>query len=135
MEPLTILYIVLGVSALVFSVGIVVVLRGILKNLTHLTQRLDETLRQVEMTAEDLRKTNSVVRDILSNVDRASSNFAQLTDGVRHFRGVLDASSKVVDRSVMPTLIGLAGGLAGLKAAISTITNRVSGNSGKEKRK
>ena len=129
MDFLPVLYIVLAVSALVFAVGVVITLRGIGKNVAHLTQRLDEALRQLEMTAEDLRKTNSIFRGIVINIDHASSNFAHITDGVRRFRGVVDAATKVVDCSIFPTLIGLAGLFAGIKAAVSSIAQRISGNS------
>ncbi|MCL2103037.1 MAG: hypothetical protein FWH25_03265 [Syntrophorhabdaceae bacterium] len=132
MDPLSFLYFVLAVSALVFSIGVAIALLGIQKSLERLTNRLDETFKQVEITMEDVRKTNTVLLGIASNVDHAAANFAHLTDGVRHLRGTVDIASKVVHQSVSPLLIGLAGGLAGLKAAVSHIAQRISGNSGKE---
>ena len=129
MELLTFLYIALAVSALVFAVGVVVTLRGIGKNVAHLTMRLDESLRQLEMTAEDLRKTNSIFRGIVSNVDHATANFANFTDGIRNLRKAVDVTTKVVDGSILPTLIGLAGVFAGIKAVVSNIAQRFSGNS------
>lgn len=129
---LSVLYAALAVSVLVLAVAVAVTLYELTKSVKRLTDRLDETLRQVEITAEDLRKTNAAVRGVISNVDYAAANFALLTDGIKHFRGAVDVATKVIDRSVSPALIGFAGGLAGLKTAFSHITQRISGNSGKE---
>ena len=128
MDTLSILYIVLIISVLAVAVAVVVMLQEVVKSAKRLTNRLDETLRQVEITAEDLRKTNFAVRGVISNVDYAAANFAYLTDGVKHFRGAVDVATKVIDRSVSPALIGFAGGLAGLKTAFSHIAQRISRN-------
>jgi len=128
LEPLSVLYVALAVSVLVLAAAVAAALYEGIKSLKRLTNRLDETLRQVEITAEDLRKTNSAVRGVISNVDYAAANVAHLTDGVKHLRGAVDVATKVIDRSVSPALIGFAGGLAGLKAAFSHVTQRISGN-------
>ena len=87
------------------------------------------------MTTEDLRKTNTAVRGVVSGVDYAVSNVAHFTDGIRNLRGPVDVAAKVFDHSVSPALIGFAGGIAGIKAAASYIVHRISGNSGKEERR
>jgi len=123
------LYVALAISVFVLAIAVTVMLYEVVKSVKRLTDRLDETLRQLEITAEDFRKTNSAVRGVVANVDYAAANFAHLTDGVKHLRGAVDVATKVIDRSVSPALIGFAGGLAGLKAVFSSIAQRISGNS------
>ena len=132
MNPLSVLYVVLAISVIVLAVAVVIALQEIIKSLKLLTHRLDETLRQVEITAEELRKTNSAIQGVISNVDHATANLACLTDGAKHFRGVVNVATKMIDRSVSPTLIGFASGLAGFKAVISHIVQRIAGYSRKE---
>jgi hypothetical protein len=129
------LYIALAISALVFSIGIVVALLGIKKSVAQLTERLNDTLRQVEMTTEDLRQTNVAARAVVTNLNYAVSNVAHFTDGIRNLRAPVDVATKVFDHSVSPALIGFAGGIAGIKAAASYIVHRFTGNSGKEERR
>lgn len=131
MDPLSIMYIALAVSALIFAIGVSYALLGIRRSVEQLTQRLDETLRQVEMTAEDLRKTNTSVREIVSGVDLAVSNVAHFTEGIRALRGTVDVMTKVLDHSVGPALVGFSGGIAGIKAAASHILHRFAGKEGK----
>ncbi len=130
MDPLSILYIALAVSALVLSIGITYTLLGIRRNAEQLTQRLDETLRQVEMTAEDLGKTVIAVREVVSGVVKAVANVIHFTEGFRALRGPLDVAAKVLDHSVSPALVGLSGGLAGIRAAASHILHRFAGKEG-----
>ncbi len=127
MDPLSILYIALAVSALVLAGGVPFALLGIRRNVEQLTQRLDETLRQVEMTTEDLRKTNTAVRGVVEGLDHAVSNVAHFTEGIRALRGPVDVAVKVLDHSVSPALMGFAGGIAGIKAAASHIFQRFTG--------
>lgn len=127
MDPLSILYIALALAALILAVVISIALLGIRRNMEQLTRRLDESLRQFEMTTEDLRKTNAAVRDVVSGLDRAVSNVTHFTEGVRSLRGPVDIALKVLDHSVSPALVGFAGGLAGIKAAASHIFHRVVG--------
>jgi hypothetical protein len=129
---LSVLYVALSFAAVVVAVAIAVALLGIRRNMSQITQRLDETLRQLEMSSEDLRKTNAAVREVVSGVDRAVGNVAHLTEGIRALRGPVDVVSKILDLSVSPTLINLAGGLAGVKAAASHIFHR---GGGKEEKK
>jgi len=127
LDPLSILYIALAVAVLIVGIAIAVALLGVRRNVAQLTQRLDETLRQFEMSSEDLRKTNAAVREVVNDVDRAVGNVAHFTDGVRALRQPLDVVSKILELSVSPTLINLAGGLAGVRAAASHIIHRGAG--------
>jgi len=127
LDSLSILYISLSVSVLGFVIVLSVVLLGIRKSVDQITRRLDETLRQVEMTAEDLRKTNASTREVISGLDRAVSNVTHFTEGIRALRGPVDVAIKVLDQSVSPALIGFAGGLAGIRAAASHLLQRYAG--------
>jgi ABC-type transporter Mla subunit MlaD len=90
----------------------------------QITQRLDESLRQFEMTAEELRKTNADVREILSDVERGVSNVTHFTEGVRSLRGTVDVATKVFDHALSPALVNVASVLVGFKAATSHILDR-----------
>jgi len=77
------------------------------------------------MTAEDLRKTNADVREILSDVERGVSNVTHLTEGIRALRGPVDVASKVFDHALSPALVNVASVLVGFKAATSHILDRI----------
>jgi uncharacterized protein YoxC len=125
MDAQTIFYIALGVAGVVLVVILAVVLLSIRRNVEHMTQRFDESLRQVEMTAEDLRKTNAVVRGILSDVEQGVSNVTHLTEGVRSLRGPVDVATKVLAHTFTPALINAGSALLGFKAATSHILDRI----------
>ena len=124
MDAQTILFIVLAVAVVALVVVLSVALLSIRRNVDRMTQRVDESLRQFEMTAEDVRKTNAAVRAILSDVDRGVSNVTHFTEGVRALRGSVDVVTKVFDHAVSPALVSTASALAGLKAATSHILYR-----------
>ena len=130
MDSLSIMYIAFAVSALILAIGVTYALLGIRRSVEQLTQRLDETLRQVEMTTEELRRTNTAVRGVVSGLDVAVSNVTHFTEGIRTLRGPVDLMMKVLDHSVSPTLVGLSGGIAGIKAAASHILHRFAGKEG-----
>ena len=130
MDSLSIMHIALAVSALILAIGVTYALMGIRRSVEQLTQRLDETLRQVEMTTEELRRTNTAVRGVVSGLDIAVSNVTHFTEGIRTLRGPVDLVMKVLDHSVSPTLVGLSGGIAGIKAAASHILHRFAGKEG-----
>jgi len=119
-----VLFIVLTAVAVVLVVVLSVTLLSFRRNVNRLTQRVDESLRQFEMTAEDLRKTNAAVREILSDVERGVSNVTHFTDGVRALRGTVDVVTKVFDHAVSPALVNVASVLVGFKAATSHILER-----------
>ncbi len=127
MDPLSVLYIALAFAVLILAVVVSIAMWGIRRNVEHLAQRLDESLRQIEMTSEDLRKTHASIRDVVSGLDRAVSNVTHFTEGVRALRGPVDIALKVLDHSVSPAMVGFAGGLAGIKAAVSHIFRSVVG--------
>jgi uncharacterized protein YoxC len=124
LDAQTVLFIALAVAAVVLVVVLSVVLLSIRRNVNQLTQRVDESLRQFEMTAEELRKTNAAVREILSGVERGVSNVAHFTEGVRALRGTVDVATKVFDHAVSPALVNVASVLVGFKAATSHILDR-----------
>jgi uncharacterized protein YoxC len=125
MDPQTIFFIALGGIALVLVVFLAIVLLSIRRNVEQITQRFDQSARQFEMTAEDLRKTNAVVRGILSDVEQGVSNVTHLTEGVRSLRGPVDVATKVLAHTLTPALINAGSALLGFKAATSHILDRI----------
>jgi methyl-accepting chemotaxis protein len=124
LDAQSVMYVALALAALLVSIALAIALLAMRRNMEQLTRRVDETLRQVEMTAEDLRKTNAAVREILSGVEQGGSNVAHFTEGVRALRGPMDVATKVLGHTVSPVLVNLAGGVAGVKAAASHILER-----------
>ncbi len=122
-----VLYSILTAAVVALVVGVIVTLWKIGKTVERLALRLEETLRQLEMTAEEVRKTNAVTREILVRAERAAANVEHVTEGVRGFRKTLDAAAAVLDFAVVPVLGNVAGGMAGVKAAVSTVVNRLFG--------
>jgi hypothetical protein len=118
------MYVAFGIAALLIAVAASLALLAVRRNLEHLTRRIDESLRQFEMTAEDLRKTNASVREILAGVEQGVSNVAHFTEGIRALRGSVDVATKVFDHALSPVLVNFAGGVAGVKAAASHILER-----------
>ncbi len=125
MDAQAVFFIVLAVAVVAFVAVLSVALLSIRRNMDRITQRLDESLRQFEMTAEDARKTNAAMREILSDVERAVSNVTHFTEGVRALRGTVDVATKVFDHAVTPGLVSAASAVAGLKAATSHILDRI----------
>lgn len=125
MDAQTVLYITLAVAAAVLVLVLSIVLLSIRRNVNQITQRLDESLRQFEMTVEDLRKTNTDVREILSDVERGVSNVTHLTEGIRSLRGPVDVVSNVFEHALSPALVNVASVLVGFKAATSHILDRI----------
>jgi uncharacterized protein YoxC len=124
LDAQTVLFIALAVAVVVLVVVLSFAALSIRRNVDRITQRVDESLRQFEMTAEDLRKTNAAIREILSDVDRGVSNVKHFTEGVRALRGSVDVVTKVFDHAVSPALVSVASVLVGLKAATSHILDR-----------
>ncbi|MCR4309766.1 MAG: hypothetical protein NUW14_07100 [Deltaproteobacteria bacterium] len=124
MDAQTVLFIALAVAVVALVVVMSFALLSIRRNMDRITQRVDESLRQFEMTAEDVRKTNAAFREILSDVERGVSNVTHFTEGVRALRGSVDVVTKVFDHAVSPALVSVASVLLGLKAATSHILDR-----------
>ncbi len=125
MDAQSILYFALAFAVAVLAVVLSLALISLRGNVSRITRRLDESLRQLEMTAEDLRKTNASIREILSGVEKGVSNVTHFTEGIRSLRGTVDVAAKVLDHAVSPALVNIAGVLAGFKAATSHILERV----------
>lgn len=125
MDAQSVLFIALAVAAVTLVAVLSVSLLSIRRSMERMTSRLDESLRQFEMTAEDLRKTNAVVREILSEVEKGVSNVTHFTEGVRALRGSMDVATKILDHAVSPVLVNTASVLAGIKAATSHILERL----------
>ena len=125
MDAQTVLFIALAVSVLALVAVLSVALLSIRRNVERMTQRVDESLRQFEMTAEDARKTNAAVREILSEVERGVSNVTHFTEGIRALRGTVDVATKVFDHALSPALVNAASVLVGFKAATSHILDRI----------
>ena len=125
MDAQSVLFIALAVAVVVLVAVMSIAILSIRKNVDRITQRLDESLRQFEMTAEDIRRTMASLRDILNDVERGVSNVTHFTEGVRALRGSVDVASKVFDHAVSPALVSAASALAGFKAATSTILERL----------
>lgn len=124
MDAQSVLFIALAIGVVALVAVLSVALLSIRRNVDRITQRLDESLRQFEMTAEDARKTNAAVREIISEVERGVSNVTHFTEGVRALRGTVDVATKVFDHAVSPALVSAASALVGLKAATSHILDR-----------
>lgn len=120
-----VLFSILTLAAVALVVAIIITLWKIGKSVERLTARADESLRQLEMTAEDIRQTSAVARDVLGRAERAAANVEHVTEGVRGFRRTLDVATAVLDFAVVPVLGNVAGGMAGVKAVVSTVVNRL----------
>ncbi len=120
-----ILFTILTLAAVALVVAIIVTLWKIGKTVERFATHVEATLHQLEITAEDVRKTNAVTREILVHAERSVANVAHVTEGVRAFRKTLDAAAAVLDFAVVPVLGNVAGGMAGVKAAVSTVVNRL----------
>ena len=118
------LFAALSVAAIVLAVVLAMTVWRVRKSIDLLERRVDESLRQFEMTAEDFRKTNASVREVLIHAERSAANVEHVTEGVRGFRRTLDMAKSVLEYSVVPLLGTVAGGLAGTKAAVSHVVNR-----------
>jgi uncharacterized protein YoxC len=124
LDAQTVLFIALAVAVMALVVVLSFAVLSIRRNVDRITQRVDESLRQFEMTAEDVRKTNAAFREILSDVERGVSNVTHFTEGVRALRGSVNVVTKVFDHAVSPALVTAASVLVGLKAGTSHILDR-----------
>ena len=81
------------------------------------------------MTAEDLRRTNAAVQQILVHVERVAANVALVSDGGKKIRKTLDLASAGIAGILLPVLGGVSGVTAGARAFVETLVRR---NSRKE---
>lgn len=97
----------------------------LLKTIEKLANRIEASLRQFEMTAEEVRKSNSILQGVMIHAEKGAANIEHVTEGVRKLRRTLDAASGVLDFAVLPVLGTMAGVLAGSKAGMSHVVNRI----------
>lgn len=97
----------------------------LLNTIEKLAKRVDDSLQKFEMTAEEIRRTNAVFHEIMSRCEKGVANVEHVTEGVRKFRRTLDAASGVLDFAVLPVLGTVAGVLAGSKAGVTHVVNRI----------
>ena len=119
------LLVILVIAAIAVLVVTAWAVLRLLKAMERLSGRLDQCLREIELTAEDLRKTNGVLREILIHAEKGVANVEHVTEGARKLRRTLDAASGVLEFAVVPVLGTMAGVLAGSKAALSLVANRI----------
>lgn len=126
------LFVALSVAVIVLSVVLSVTLLQLRRTIRQLETRLDSTLRQAEMTAEDLRRTNAAVREILVHVERVTANVALVSDGGRQLRKTLDLASAGIAGILLPVLGSVSGVTAGARAFVETIVRRNSRKEGED---
>lgn len=118
---------ILTLAAVALAVTVIITLWKLARTVDRLASRLDESLRQLETAAEHVRQTSAVTLEILGRAERAAGNVEHMTEGLRGFRRTLDAATAVLDFAVVPVLGNVAGSLAGAKAAVLTVVNRLFG--------
>lgn len=116
---------ILSAAAVALVAVVAVTIRRLLHTVEKLSAQVEQTLKEFEALAEDIRGTNGEVRKFMSHLEASAANVQHMTQGVRGFRTTLDAASAVLQFAVVPVLGNLAGGLAGVKAAVSHVANRV----------
>lgn len=124
MDGLRIVWALLGITGIGLGIVLALTLWQVRKTLKNLEGRIVEAMNQVALTAEEVRKTNAVVLQIMERVERSSANIEYVTEGVRGFRSTLDAATSVLKFAVVPVLGSTAVGLAGVKAGLSHLFNR-----------
>jgi hypothetical protein len=117
-------FIALSISIIVLASVLTMILLRLKKTIEFIERRADDAIRQFELTAEDLRKTLGTAHEVLAHAEKSVENVKYVTDGVRDFRKTFDAASKVLNYAVIPFLGTFSGGLAGAKAAVSSLANR-----------
>lgn len=115
---------ILSVAAVALMAVVVVTVWRLLKTLEKLSVQVDQTLKQFEGMAEDIRGTNGEVRKFMAHLEASAANVKHVTEGVRGFRKTLDAATSVLEYTVVPVLGTLAGGLAGVKTSVSQVVKR-----------
>jgi len=116
---------VLALASIVLVAAVVFAIWKLLKTIEKLAKRVDESLRQFDMTAEEIRKSNAVLHETMTHAQRSVANVEHMTEGVRKFRRTLDAATGVLDFGVLPVLGTMVGVLAGSKAAVSYVGRRI----------
>ena len=123
-DPALMLLTAVSLAAIATVVVFIVVIWKIKGMAESMSRRVDETFRELTSAAEEVRKAAEVSRDILVHAERAAENVSNVTDGLRSLRRTLDAANAVLDHVAAPVLGTVAGGIAGVKAAATTVVNR-----------
>ena len=97
----------------------------LVKTIEMLAHQVDSSFRQFEKTAAEIRDTNAVLHEIIAHTEKSMANIEHVTEGVKKFRKTLDAATGVLDFAVFPVLGSMAGVLAGSKAAMSYVLQRI----------
>ncbi len=124
MDGLRIVWALLGITGIVLGIVLALTLWQLRKTLQNLETAVIGTMKQLEMTAEEVRKTNTVFLQVVERVERSTANIEYVTEGVRDFRSTLDAATSVLKFAVVPVLGNAAAGLAGVRAGLSHVLNR-----------
>ena len=119
MDGLHIVWAILGITGIALGIVMTLTLWQLRKTLQNLEGRVIEMMKQLELTAEEVRKTNAVVLQIVERAERSTANIEYVTEGVRGFRSTLDAASALLKFAVVPVLGNAAAGIAGVKAGLS----------------
>lgn len=115
---------ILSAAAIALMAVVAVTVWRLRNSLEKLSVQVEETLRQFEGLAEEIRGTNGEVRRFMTHLEKSAANVEHMTEGVRGFRTTLDAASSVLQYAVVPVLGTLAGGLAGVRASVSHVAKR-----------
>lgn len=122
---------VLTMIAIVVAIGLAWSVWKLIKILEKLAKHVDESFRQFEKTAEEIRATNTMIQGIVIHAEKSAENVEHVTEGVRKLRKTLDAATGVLDFAVLPVLGTVAGVLAGSKAGMSHVVGRIFGKEGR----
>lgn len=120
------LFVALSLAVIGLSVVLAVTLLQLRRTIRQMESRLESTLRQAEMTAEDLRRTNATVREILVHVERVAANAAHVSEGGKRIRHTIDLFSTGIENVFLPVLSGASGVTAGARAFIEKLVSRTS---------
>jgi uncharacterized protein YoxC len=122
----SLLGIALSVVGIVVGVVLAMTLWQIRRTVRKIEHRLDASLEQIELTTEDLRKTNALARDVLVHTGKGASNMAQMTQGVLDFGRTLGSATSLAGYVIVPAIGKMASGMgAGLMAVLSYGLNRL----------
>ena len=116
---------VLALAGIALVAAMAFAIWKLLRTIEKLASRVDESFQKFETTADEIRKSNDLFHEIMSRCKKGVANVEHMTEGVRKFRKTLDAASGVLDFAVLPVLGTMAGVLAGSKAAVSYVVNRM----------
>lgn len=126
MSSQSLLWIALSVVGIVVGIVLAMTLWQIRRTVRKIEHRLDASLGQIDLTTEDLRKTNALARDVLVHTGKGAANMARMTEGMLDFGRTLGSIASLAGYVVAPKLGKMAGGMgAGLMTVLSYGLNRL----------